>query len=145
MNTPVRSWNSDRLDIEYPALPSRRYFTIGEAAKLCNLKPHVLRYWEQEFRQIRPVRRNNRRYYQHRDIYQLRQVQSLLHEQGYSIADARQWLSENKRPKKEPKKQVQQPVMTTVALTPKPKPKPEQLLQQTLTELEEVLNILKSI
>jgi DNA-binding transcriptional MerR regulator len=78
---------------ELDPIPPKRYFTIGEAARLCRLKPHVLRYWEQEFNQIHPVKRNNRRYYQRKDLLLLRQIRSLLHQQGYTIAGARQWLA----------------------------------------------------
>lgn len=67
---------------ELEPIPGKRYFTIGEAAKLCDLKPHVLRYWEQEFKQIQPVKRNNRRYYQRQDLLLIRQIRSLLYEQG---------------------------------------------------------------
>ena len=73
-----------------PAIPSKRYFTIGEVGELCNVKPHVLRYWEQEFEQLSPVkRRGNRRYYQREDVLMIRQIRSLLYEQGYTISGAR--------------------------------------------------------
>ncbi len=76
---------------ELPAIPGKRYFTIGEVSELCNVKPHVLRYWEQEFPQLKPVkRRGNRRYYQHMDVLTIRQIRSLLYEQGYTIGGARQ-------------------------------------------------------
>ena len=78
---------------ELPGIPPKRYFTIGEVAQLCEVKTHVLRYWEQEFSQIKPVKRSNRRYYQRQDIIVIRQVKSLLHEQGYTISGAKQWLS----------------------------------------------------
>ncbi|MCB1735718.1 MAG: MerR family transcriptional regulator [Gammaproteobacteria bacterium] len=78
---------------ELPAIPSKRYFTIGEVSELCAVKPHVLRYWEQEFPQLKPVkRRGNRRYYQHHDVLMIRQIRSLLYEQGYTIGGARQKL-----------------------------------------------------
>ena len=75
---------------ELPAIPGKRYFTIGEVSDLCLVKPHVLRYWEQEFPQLKPVkRRGNRRYYQHEDVLIIRNIRSLLYEQGYTISGAR--------------------------------------------------------
>jgi len=75
---------------ELPAIPGKRYFTIGEVSELCAVKPHVLRYWEQEFPQLKPVkRRGNRRYYQRDDVLTIRQIRSLLYEQGYTIGGAR--------------------------------------------------------
>jgi DNA-binding transcriptional MerR regulator len=80
--------------IELPAIPGKRYFTIGEVSELCALKPHVLRYWEQEFPSLKPVkRRGNRRYYQRHDVMMVRQIRSLLYEQGFTIGGARQQLS----------------------------------------------------
>jgi len=79
---------------ELPAIPPKRYFTIGEVGELCRVKPHVLRYWEQEFPQLRPVkRRGNRRYYQRPDVILIRQIKSLLYEQGFTIGGARQQIS----------------------------------------------------
>ena len=79
---------------ELPAIPGKRYFTIGEVSELCGVKPHVLRYWEQEFPQLKPVkRRGNRRYYQRQDVLLIRQIRSLLYEQGYTIGGARQRLA----------------------------------------------------
>lgn len=81
-------------EIELPAIPGKRYFTIGEASELCLVKPHVLRYWEQEFPQLKPVkRRGNRRYYQRHDVELIRQIRSLLYEQGFTIGGARQKLT----------------------------------------------------
>ncbi|GAB4168000.1 MAG: MerR family transcriptional regulator [Wenzhouxiangellaceae bacterium] len=78
---------------ELPPIPAKRYFTIGEVSELCAVKPHVLRYWEQEFPQLKPVkRRGNRRYYQRHDVLMVRQIRSLLHEQGFTISGARQQL-----------------------------------------------------
>jgi len=77
-----------------PPIPPKRYFTIGEVSELCDVKAHVLRYWEQEFPQLKPVkRRGNRRYYQHHDVLTVRQIRSLLYEQGFTISGARQQLS----------------------------------------------------
>ena len=79
---------------ELPAIPGKRYFTIGEVSDLCGVKPHVLRYWEQEFPQLKPVkRRGNRRYYQRQDVLMIRQIRSLLYEQGFTIGGARQQLA----------------------------------------------------
>ena len=79
---------------ELPPIPAKRYFTIGEVSELCGVKPHVLRYWEQEFPQLKPVkRRGNRRYYQRHDVLLIRQIRALLYEQGFTIGGARQRLS----------------------------------------------------
>jgi len=79
---------------DLPPIPGKRYFTIGEVGELCGVKPHVLRYWEQEFTQLRPLkRRGNRRYYQRHDVLMVRQIRSLLYEQGFTIGGARQRLS----------------------------------------------------
>ena len=79
---------------ELPQIPAKRYFTIGEVSDLCGVKPHVLRYWEQEFPQLKPLkRRGNRRYYQRHDVIMVRQIRSLLYEQGFTIGGARQQLS----------------------------------------------------
>ena len=81
-------------DNELPVIPGKRYFTIGEVSDLCGVKPHVLRYWEQEFPQLAPLkRRGNRRYYQRQDVMLIRQIRSLLHERGFTIGGARQQLS----------------------------------------------------
>ncbi|MFA7633087.1 MAG: MerR family transcriptional regulator [Thiohalomonadaceae bacterium] len=78
---------------ELPVIPGKRYFAIGEVSELCDIKPHVLRYWEQEFPQLRPVkRRGNRRYYQRHDVVLIRQIRSLLYEEGFTISGARQRL-----------------------------------------------------
>jgi DNA-binding transcriptional MerR regulator len=86
---PEASGNSD-----LPAIPGKRYFTIGEVSDLCGVKPHVLRYWEQEFPQLAPVKRaGNRRYYQRQDVMLVRQIRDLLYHQGFTIGGARQKLS----------------------------------------------------
>ena len=78
-----------------PAIPAKRYFTIGEVSELCGVKPHVLRYWEQEFTQLRPMkRRGNRRYYQHHEVLMIRRIRDLLYEQGFTISGARNKLQE---------------------------------------------------
>ncbi len=109
---------------ELPAIPAKRYFTIGEVSDLCGVKPHVLRYWEQEFPQLKPVkRRGNRRYYQRHDVLMIRQIRSLLHEQGFTILGARQRLEGVK---------AQDDVSRS-----------QQLVRQIRTELEEVLHVLR--
>ena len=78
-----------------PPIPAKRYFTIGEVSELCGVKPHVLRYWEQEFTQLKPVkRRGNRRYYQHHEVLLIRRIRDLLYEQGFTISGARNRLDE---------------------------------------------------
>ena len=78
-----------------PPIPAKRYFTIGEVSELCGVKPHVLRYWEQEFAQLKPVkRRGNRRYYQHHEVLLIRRIRELLYEQGFTISGARNKLNE---------------------------------------------------
>jgi DNA-binding transcriptional MerR regulator len=109
---------------ELPAIPGKRYFTIGEVSELCGVKPHVLRYWEQEFPQLKPVkRRGNRRYYQRHDVIMIRQIRSLLYEEGFTIGGARQRLSGE-----EARVDVNQS---------------QQIVRQMRTELEELLQILK--
>ena len=109
---------------ELPPIPGKRYFTIGEVSELCSVKPHVLRYWEQEFPQLKPVkRRGNRRYYQRQDVLIIRQIRSLLYEHGFTIGGARQQLESESV-----KSDVQQS---------------HQIIRQLRTELEEVLDILK--
>jgi len=88
---------SGRKEAKLPAIPDKRYFTIGETSELCAVKPHVLRYWEQEFPQLNPVtRRGNRRYYQHKDVIMIREIRTLLYEHGFTISGARQQFSSNK-------------------------------------------------
>lgn len=109
---------------ELPPIPGKRYFTIGEVSQLCDVKPHVLRYWEQEFPMLSPVkRRGNRRYYQRHDVLLIRQIRALLYEQGYTIHGARQKLSGE-----EAKGDMSQT---------------HQLVQDTIAELEGILRILR--
>ncbi|MCK9389227.1 MAG: MerR family transcriptional regulator [Sulfuritalea sp.] len=80
---------------ELPPIPAKRYFTIGEVSELCGVKPHVLRYWEQEFTQLRPVkRRGNRRYYQHHEVLLVRRIRELLYQEGFTISGARNRLED---------------------------------------------------
>ncbi len=109
---------------ELPPIPGKRYFTIGEVSDLCAVKPHVLRYWEQEFPQLKPVkRRGNRRYYQRQDVLIIRQIQSLLYEDGFTIGGARQRLMGD-----DAKSDVSQS---------------QQIIKQLRLELEQVLKILR--
>lgn len=83
--------------VSLPPIPAKRYFTIGEVSELCGVKPHVLRYWEQEFTQLKPVkRRGNRRYYQHHEVLLVRRIRELLYEQGFTISGARNRLDEGR-------------------------------------------------
>ena len=112
--------NNDDL----PPIPGKRYFTIGEVSELCAVKPHVLRYWEQEFPNLKPVkRRGNRRYYQRHDVLMIRQIRSLLYDQGFTITGARQRLEG-----------AQARVESTIS---------NQIVRQVRQELEEVLQILR--
>lgn len=108
---PNRRANSNMLEI-----PSKRYFTIGEVAELCGLKTHVLRYWEQEFPQLNPVkRRGNRRYYQRDDVLLINTIQTLLYEEGFTINGARQKLEQEAKTKQKPSKP---PVSLSTAMQP---------------------------
>lgn len=107
-----------------PVIPGKRYFTIGEVSELCQVKPHVLRYWEQEFVQLKPVkRRGNRRYYQRQDVITIRKIRALLYDQGFTIGGARQRL---------------EGVDARDDMT-----QYRQLIRQMIVELEEVLVLLK--
>jgi DNA-binding transcriptional MerR regulator len=90
--------NHRAAKVSLPPIPAKRYFTIGEVSELCGVKPHVLRYWEQEFTQLKPVkRRGNRRYYQHHEVLLIRRIRELLYEQGFTISGARNRLDETMR------------------------------------------------
>ncbi|MCZ6537589.1 MAG: MerR family transcriptional regulator [Gammaproteobacteria bacterium] len=109
---------------ELPPIPGKRYFTIGEVSELCGVKPHVLRYWEQEFPQLKPVkRRGNRRYYQRQDVLIIRQIRNLLYDQGFTIGGARQQLTGDAA-----KVDINQS---------------QQIVKQMRLELEEILKILR--
>ena len=109
---------------ELPPIPGKRYFTIGEVSELCAVKPHVLRYWEQEFPQLEPVkRRGNRRYYQRQDVLIIRQIRSLLYAEGFTIGGARQKLAGD-----EARDDLSQS---------------QQIIRQVRTELEDVLRLLR--
>lgn len=88
--------SSKKTSSHFPPIPAKRYFTIGEVGELCGVKPHVLRYWEQEFTQLKPVkRRGNRRYYQHQEVLLIRRIRELLYDQGFTISGARNRLGKN--------------------------------------------------
>ncbi len=109
---------------ELPPIPGKRYFTIGEVSELCAVKPHVLRYWEQEFPQLKPVkRRGNRRYYQRQDVLIIRQIRGLLYDEGFTIGGARQRLTGD-----DAKIDVSQS---------------QQIIKQIRMELEQVLKLLR--
>ena len=109
---------------ELPVIPGKRYFTIGEVSELCAVKPHVLRYWEQEFPQLNPVkRRGNRRYYQRQDVLMIRQIRTLLYDQGFTIGGARLRLSSD---------EVKDDTLQY-----------KQLIRQMIAELEDVLVLLR--
>jgi DNA-binding transcriptional MerR regulator len=116
----LEAGNNDEL----PPIPGKRYFTIGEVSDLCAVKPHVLRYWEQEFPQLKPVkRRGNRRYYQRQDVLVIRQIRSLLYEDGFTIGGARQKLTGE-----EAKSDLSQS---------------QQIIKQMRRELDEILKLLR--
>ena len=102
------------IEQQLPSIPGKRYFTISEASGLCEVKPHVLRYWEQEFSQLKPIKRKgNRRYYQRHDVLLIRQIKELLYENGYTILGAKQKLNTeeiSKQSKKSAFKEIEQEV-----------------------------------
>jgi DNA-binding transcriptional MerR regulator len=127
---------------QLPEIPSKRYFTIGEVSELCDVKPHVLRYWEQEFPQLKPVkRRGNRRYYQRQDVMIIRNIRSLLYEQGYTIGGARLQLTETVR---QPDLHADQaPVSAGLSLTDSGDGIFHVVLQDMIKELEQVATLLR--
>ncbi len=103
--------SSERIAL--PPIPAKRYFTIGEVSELCAVKPHVLRYWEQEFTQLKPVkRRGNRRYYQHHEVLLIRRIRELLYEQGFTINGARNRLDEGRHHGHAPAQEQTEPAAT---------------------------------
>ena len=122
---------SDTSSIVLPAIPAKRYFTIGEVSELCAVKPHVLRYWEQEFTQLKPIkRRGNRRYYQHHEVLLIRKIRELLYEQGFTISGARNRLADGR--------DIQVDPDAAVRLTAKE-------LHALRTELNDISSLLKSV
>lgn len=118
---------------ELPPIPDKLYFTIGEVGKLCDLRPHVLRYWEQEFSQLSPSkRRGNRRYYQRKDVLLIRDIKELLYEQGYTIEGARQQLSGEVKPE-----------ALAAAADAQNKNRTKAVVEEALSDLEAVLSDLE--
>ena len=100
-----------------PPIPAKRYFTIGEVGELCGVKPHVLRYWEQEFTQLRPMkRRGNRRYYQHHEVLMIRRIRELLYDQGFTISGARNKLQELVQAERESRRSQDDEVIDVIDL-----------------------------
>ncbi len=123
--------SSDTSTTTLPAIPAKRYFTIGEVSELCAVKPHVLRYWEQEFTQLKPIkRRGNRRYYQHHEVLLIRKIRELLYEQGFTISGARNRLSDGRDAQADPD--------AAVRLTAKE-------LQALRSELHDIAKLLSSV
>jgi len=118
--------------IVLPPIPAKRYFTIGEVSELCGVKPHVLRYWEQEFPALKPVkRRGNRRYYQHHEVLLIRRIRELLYEQGFTISGARNKLDGSNEPE-QPEVQLPPPVSLD-----------EEGIEKVRAELRAVLQVLR--
>ncbi|VXB87168.1 MerR family transcriptional regulator [Massilia sp. 9I] len=115
-----------------PTIPAKRYFTIGEVSDLCGVKPHVLRYWEQEFTQLKPVkRRGNRRYYQHHEVLLIRRIRELLYEQGFTISGARNRLDGRGHE------------LASAPEAELPPPAPTLDIEMVRTELQNILALLK--
>lgn len=117
-----------------PPIPAKRYFTIGEVSELCGVKPHVLRYWEQEFTQLKPVkRRGNRRYYQHHEVLLIRRIRELLYEQGFTISGARNRLDGRGHEIPEPDELVPTPAPAAPSID----------IEQVRAELQDILALLR--
>ena len=102
-------------NVQLPPIPPKRYFTIGEVSELCSVKPHVLRYWEQEFAQLKPVkRRGNRRYYQHHEVLLIRRIRGLLYEKGFTISGARTILENSSAPPATPAAKQSEPAQPRI-------------------------------
>ncbi|MDT6964198.1 MerR family transcriptional regulator [Cupriavidus sp. SZY C1] len=133
--------SSERVAL--PPIPAKRYFTIGEVSELCAVKPHVLRYWEQEFTQLKPVkRRGNRRYYQHHEVLLIRRIRELLYEQGFTINGARNRLDEGRHHGANPAAETAD---TASTLRTPPTPVLSVDLNALRTELVEVQHLLAQL
>ena len=120
----MRENSKNRTIDSLPQIPDKRYFTIGEASQLCDVKPYVLSYWEQEFPQLNPrKRRGNRRYYQQKDVLMIRRIRDLLYNQGYTISGARTLLTQRSASKYTPQQQA--------------------VIKEAISELEEALDVLE--
>jgi DNA-binding transcriptional MerR regulator len=129
--------DSSRAKTELPPIPAKRYFTIGEVSELCAVKPHVLRYWEQEFAQLKPVkRRGNRRYYQHHEVLLIRRIRDLLYEQGFTINGARHRLETESN---EPRTAARSLTTTVTTATVPSTPMAPAALRQELEEIRQLL------
>ena len=128
----------NRANFDLPPIPAKRYFTIGEVSDLCAVKPHVLRYWEQEFTQLKPVkRRGNRRYYQHHEVLLIRRIRDLLYEQGFTINGARHRLeSDDAEPRAAAKATTSS---ATVVAAPQTLVSVSAVLRQELEEIRQLL------
>jgi DNA-binding transcriptional MerR regulator len=127
-----------RAKVDLPQIPAKRYFTIGEVSDLCAVKPHVLRYWEQEFTQLRPVkRRGNRRYYQHHEVLLIRRIRDLLYEQGFTINGARHRLDHEDV---EPRAAARPAVTSTIVAAPRPAALDRAALRQELEQIRALLS-----
>jgi len=128
---------------ELPEIPAKRYFTIGEVSELCEVKPHVLRYWEQEFSQLKPVkRRGNRRYYQRQDVVLIRQIRTLLYEQGFTIGGARQQMAGGMPPILVASAPVARAVETDAVAQMKGRDIKSAMIKEMIEEIEEALGYL---
>ena len=127
----------NRARAELPPIPAKRYFTIGEVSELCAVKPHVLRYWEQEFAQLKPVkRRGNRRYYQHHEVLLIRHIRDLLYEQGFTINGARHRLESETA---EPRAAARAATSTATVAPSPPRPIETIALRQELEQIRRLL------
>lgn len=129
----------DTSSIDLPEIPGKRYFTIGEVSKLCDIKPHVLRYWEQEFDQLKPVkRRGNRRYYQRHEVKLVRTIRQLLYIDGFTISGARIKLDQSSATDAPIAGEVESVAAVTVK-----KNQTDQTIKQLIKELDEVVSMLQ--
>ncbi len=130
---------SHKPESELPPIPAKRYFTIGEVSKLCGVKAHVLRYWEQEFTQLKPVKRSgNRRYYQHHEVLLIRRIRELLYEQGFTISGARNRLDNNGEPEAHTSVVVEAPAAPVTPELPLP------VFSALRHELHEIIQLLEA-
>jgi len=133
---------ASRAKAALPPIPAKRYFTIGEVSELCAVKPHVLRYWEQEFAQLKPVkRRGNRRYYQHHEVLLIRRIRDLLYEQGFTINGARHRLDSEAT--SEPRAAARPPSPSTTSVAPPPAQRSLDAIE-IRQELREIRRLLSS-
>ena len=131
---------ASRANAPLPPIPAKRYFTIGEVSELCAVKPHVLRYWEQEFAQLKPVkRRGNRRYYQHHEVLLIRRIRDLLYEQGFTINGARHRLDSEATSEPRAAARMMSPSTTSIAATTMARQLDVEEMRQELREIRRLL------